>query len=74
MSDQLPLGDGNSQPQEISRRSLSQRLGEWLLKDREAQDADLARLMRYNILLSFLCLVSVAGNETLSFAVTHWPL
>jgi hypothetical protein len=57
-----------------SKTTLTQKVGHWLLKDREAKEEDLARLMKYNILLSFLCLVSVAGAESLNFALMHWPL
>jgi len=71
MSDELSPGD---ESQAVRPRTFAQRIGEWLLKDREAQDADLAKLMRYNILISFLCLMSVAGEQTLNFALTHLPL
>ena len=56
------------------RKSLGHRLGEWLMKDRDEQDADLARLMRYNILISFLTFCVVARPNTLADVVSLIPL
>lgn len=56
---------------EVSSRSFVQRFGDWLARDREEKDADLAKLMRFNILISFLTFMSVAGYET---AVTLWVM
>lgn len=56
---------------EVSKRTFVQRLGDWLARDREEKDADLAKLMRFNILISFLTFMSVAGYET---AVTLWVM
>ncbi len=56
---------------EVSSRSFVQRLGDWLARDREEKDADLAKLMRANILISFLTFMSVVGYET---AVTLWVM
>lgn len=56
---------------EKSSRSFVQRFGDWLARDREEKDADLAKLMRFNILISFLTFMSVAGYET---AVTLWVM
>lgn len=63
----LPEND----PRIVGKRSLSQRLGDWLARDREEKDADLAKLMRANILISFLTFMSVVGYET---AVTLWVM
>ena len=52
-----------------SKRTFVQRFGDWLARDREEKDADLAKLMRFNILISFLTFMSVAGYET---AVSLW--
>lgn len=54
---------------EVSSRSFVQRFGDWLARDREEKDADLAKLMRANILISFLTFMSVVGYET---TVTLW--
>lgn len=56
---------------EVSKRSFVQRLGDWLARDREEKDEDLAKLMRFNILISFLTFMSVAGYET---AVNLWVM
>lgn len=50
-------------------RSMVQRLGDWLARDREEKEADIARLMRANIMLSFLTFMLVAGEQT---AFTVW--
>lgn len=50
-------------------RTLAQKLGDWLARDREEKDVDLAKLMRANIMISFLSLMLVAGDET---AFTLW--
>jgi hypothetical protein len=51
------------------KRTLAQKLGDWLARDREEKDVDLAKLMRANILISFLSLMLVAGDET---ALSLW--
>lgn len=56
---------------EVSKRSIVQRLGDWLARDREEKDADLAKLMRVNIVISFLTFMSVLGYES---AVTLWTM
>lgn len=50
-------------------RTIVQRLGDWLARDREEKEADIARLMRANIMLSFLTFMLVAGEQT---AFTVW--
>lgn len=45
-------------------RTLTQRLGDWLSRDREEKEADIAKLMRANIMLSFLTFMLVAGEQT----------
>jgi hypothetical protein len=60
-----PDSDGASP----GNRTLAQKLGDWLARDREEKDVDLAKLMRANILISFLSLMLVAGDET---AFTLW--
>lgn len=50
----------DSEPQ---RQRLAHRLGQWLLDD-ERKEADLGRLMKYNIVISFLTLALVAGDAT----------
>ena len=50
-------------------RTMVQRLGDWLARDREEKEADIARLMRANIMLSFLTFMLVAGEQT---AFTVW--
>jgi hypothetical protein len=53
----------------VGNRTLAQKLGDWLARDREEKDVDLAKLMRANILISFLSLMLVAGDET---ALSLW--
>lgn len=52
--------------QASNKSSLAHRLGQWLLDD-EKKEADLARLMRYNIVMSFLTFSVVAGEAGLAF-------
>lgn len=56
---------------QVSRPKLAHRLGQWLLDD-EKQEADLARLMRYNIVLSFLTFTMVAGDAGVVARVLTW--
>jgi len=53
------------------KRTLAQKLGDWLAREREEKDVDLVKLMRANIIISFLSLVLVAGDET---AFTLWMM
>lgn len=48
---------------DVQTRTLVQRLGDWLARDKEEKDQDLAKLMRANILISFLTFMSVVGYE-----------
>lgn len=48
-----------------NKSSLAHRLGQWLLDD-EKKEADLGRLMKYNILISFLTFSVVAGDAGLA--------
>lgn len=53
-------------PETDSRKlPLSHRIGQWLLDD-EKKDADLAKLMKYNIVISFLTFGVVAGDADLA--------
>ncbi len=47
------------------KSTLAHRLGQWLLDD-EKKEADLGRLMKYNILISFLTFSVVAGDADLA--------
>ncbi len=47
------------------KSTLAHRLGQWLLDD-EQKEADLGRLMKYNILISFLTFSVVAGDAGLA--------
>ena len=49
----------------IQKSTLAHKLGQWLLDD-EQKEADLGRLMKYNILISFLTFSVVAGDAGLA--------
>jgi hypothetical protein len=65
-SGRRPAGDIDAA---VGNRTLAQKLGDWLARDREEKDVDLAKLMRANIMISFLSLMLVAGDET---ALSLW--
>jgi uncharacterized protein (DUF2164 family) len=48
---------------EETKRTMVQRLGDWLARDVAEKEADLAKLMKANIVISFLTLCSVVGVE-----------
>jgi hypothetical protein len=54
----------NSGQDLAGNRTLVQKLGDWLARDKEEKEADIARLMRANIMLSFLTFMLVAGEQT----------
>ena len=45
------------------KRTMVQRVGDWLARDRDEKEADLAKLMKANIVLSFLTFSAVVGPE-----------
>ena len=53
------------------RAKLAHRLGQWLLDD-EQKEADLGRLMKYNIVISFLTFAMVAGDAGVVARVLTW--
>jgi len=61
-------------PGHPARAKLAHRLGQWLLDD-EQKEADLGRLMKYNIVISFLTFAMVAGDAgVVARALTWLPL
>jgi hypothetical protein len=67
-NDQAQLSPDSGQDLAGSR-TLVQKLGDWLARDKEEKEADIARLMRANIMLSFLTFMLVAGEQT---ALSVW--
>jgi len=58
-------------PGQPPRAKLAHRLGQWLLDD-EQKEADLGRLMKYNIVISFLTFAMVAGDAGVVARVLTW--
>jgi hypothetical protein len=54
-----------------AKRTMVQRVGDWLAREKEEKDQDLAKLMKANIVLSFLTFMSVAGYES---ALSLWVM
>ncbi len=61
--------------EEKKSATRTQRFAEWLMKREEAREekeSNLEGLMKFNIFLSTLTLVSVAGATALDYAIAAW--
>ena len=61
--------------EESKSASRTQRFAEWLMKrdeKRQEKETSLEGLMKFNIFLSTLTLVSVAGATALDYAMIAW--
>ena len=61
--------------EEKKTATRTQRFAEWLMKREEAREekeSNLEGLMKFNIFLSTLTLVSVAGATALDYAMIAW--
>jgi hypothetical protein len=61
--------------EEKKAATRTQRFAEWLMKREEAREekeSNLEGLMKFNIFLSTLTLVSVAGATALDYAIAAW--
>ena len=61
--------------EEKKSATRTQRFAEWLMKREEAREekeSNLEGLMKFNIFLSTLTLVSVAGATALDYAMIAW--
>jgi hypothetical protein len=54
-----------TEEEKTQRRTLTTRLGEYLLRERNDEDSNerMQRMMRINVMLSFLTLCAVVGVE-----------
>ena len=61
--------------EESKTATKTQRFAEWLMKRderRQEKETSLEGLMKFNIFLSTITLVSVAGATALDYAMTAW--
>lgn len=61
--------------EEKKSATRTQRFAEWLMRREEAREekeSNLEGLMKFNIFLSTLTLVSVAGATALDYAIATW--
>ncbi len=57
------------------KKSPTAKFAEWLMKrdeKKQEKETSLEGLMKFNIFLSVLTLVSVAGSTALNYAMTAW--
>ena len=57
------------------KKTATTKFAEWLMarqEQKEAKETSLEGLMKFNIFLSILTLVSVAGSTALNYAMTAW--
>ena len=61
--------------EEKKAATRTQRFAEWLMKREEAREekeSNLEGLMKFNLFLSSLTLVAVAGSTALDYAIAAW--
>lgn len=61
--------------EEKKTATRTQRFAEWLMKREEAREekeSNLEGLMKFNLFLSSLTLVAVAGSTALDYAIAAW--
>lgn len=57
------------------KKTATAKFAEWLMKrdeKKQEKETSLEGLMKFNIFLSILTLVSVAGSTALNYAMTAW--